>query len=163
MPDELLKAKSPVIVHPTMQRAASSIETLNAFLGNSLVLSEKNVPLAICTGFEGYVPKSRMLRVEAGMAMAHGLGHSKSLQAVTLDAAKMLGIDQQYGSIEVGKIADLVLYDGDPLENATHVLFTIMDGRVVFNRPEYLKLPFERRILPLVNGSGAGEGCCLGW
>jgi imidazolonepropionase-like amidohydrolase len=159
--DEIAKAKVPVIVHPTMQRAASSIETMHASTANSLVLSEKQVPLAICTGFEGYVPKSRMLRVEAGMAMAHGLGHAKALRAVTLDAAKLLGIDDKYGSIEAGKVADLVLYDGDPLENATHVQYTLMDGRVVFDRAEYLKIPFARRILAVT--SGGGDNCCLGW
>ena len=159
--DAILKAKVPVIVHPTMQRAASSIETMNVFTGNSMVLSEKKIPFAICTGFEGYVPKSRMLRVEASMAMAHGLGHERALKAVTIDAAKLLGIDDKYGSIEVGKVADLVLFDGDPLENATHVQFTIMDGRVVFDRAEYLKLPFARRILPLVNGDSGT--CCMGW
>jgi len=54
-----------------------------------------------------------------------------------------------------------VLYDGDPFEHSTHVQMTIMNGKVVYDRAEYLKLPFERRILPIVNG-GAGAGCCLG-
>ena len=54
-----------------------------------------------------------------------------------------------------------MLYDGDPFEHATHVTHTIMGGRVVYDRGEYLKLPFERRILPLLAG-GAGAGCCMG-
>jgi hypothetical protein len=53
-----------------------------------------------------------------------------------------------------------VLYDGDPFEHATHVTHTIQDGRVVYDRGEYLKLPFARRALPLTGGSGVG--CCLG-
>jgi cytosine/adenosine deaminase-related metal-dependent hydrolase len=80
---------------------------------------------------------------------------------VTIDAAKLLGIDQRYGSIEKGKAADLVLYDGDPFENTTHVSRTLMGGRVVYSRDDYLKLPFERRILPLLAG-GPGTGCCMG-
>ena len=56
----------------------------------------------------------------------------------------------------------LVLYDGDPFEHATHVTHTVIGGRVVYDREEYLKLPFERRALPLVGGGGGGVGCCLG-
>jgi len=97
------------------------------------------------------------------MAAVNGLGHANAMKMITLDAAKLLGIDKTHGSIEVGKVADLVLYDGDPFEHATHVTHTIMAGKLVFDRAEYLKLPFERRILPMVSG-GAGTGCCLfGW
>ena len=85
-----------------------------------------------------------------------------SLRAVTINPAKLLGIDKEYGSIEVGKVADLVLYDGDPFEHTTHVTHTITRGRVVYDRAEYLKLPFERRILPMLGG-GPGTGCCMGW
>ncbi len=92
------------------------------------------------------------------MAMAHGLEYDRAIRAVTSDAAKLLGIDDRYGSIAVGQIADLVLYDADPLENVTHVLFTISHGRVVYSREDYLKLPFSRRVIALVGGSG----CCLG-
>ena len=157
VPEAIVKAKVPVIVHPTMQRAGSSIETLNGFTGNAMVLADRKVPLAICTAFEGYVPKSRMLRSEATMAMAHGLGYERALKAVTIDAARLLGIDKEYGSIEVGKIADLVLYDGDPLENYSHVTVTINGGKIVYNREDYLKLPFARRVLAL-----GGSSCCLG-
>lgn len=161
MADELKKAGVPVIVHPTMQRAAASMETLHAFVGNAAVLANKQVPFAICTGFEGYVPKNRVLRHEAAMAAANGLGSDRALRAVTIDAARLLGIEAKYGSIEKGKAADLVLYDGDPFEHATHVTTTLMKGEPVFSRAEYLKLPFERRIMPLLGGGG-GAGCCMG-
>ena len=58
-------------------------------------------------------------------------------------------------------MADLVLYDGDPFETRTQVTATVMGGKVVYRRDEYLKLPFERRILPLLGG-GSGAGCCMG-
>jgi imidazolonepropionase-like amidohydrolase len=161
MADELKKAGVPVVVHPTMQRAASSMETLHGFTGNAAVLAGKGVPLAIGTAYEGYVPKTRVLRHEASAAAANGLGHERALKAVTIDAAKLLGIDAKYGSIEKGKVADLVLYDGDPFETRTQVTHTIMSGRVVYDCGEYLKLPFERRILPMLGG-GPGAGCCLG-
>ncbi len=159
--DELAKRKVPVVVHPTFQRPGSSMETLNTVLGNAGALHAKGVPVTIGTSFEGYVPKQRNLRSEAAMAAVNGLGRDKALAAITLDAAKLLGIDKDYGSIEVGKVADLVLYDGDPFEHATHITHTLMNGKVVYDRDEYMKLPFERRILPLVSGGG-GAGCCMG-
>jgi imidazolonepropionase-like amidohydrolase len=160
--DELAKRKIPVIVHPTMQRPGGSMETLNTLLGNAAVLKAKGIPVVIGTSFEGYVPKTRNLRAEAAMAAANGLGFDGALRAVTLDAAKVLGIDKDYGSVEAGKAADLVLYDGDPFEHATHVTHTLIGGKVVYDRAEYEKLPFERRVLPLLGGTG-GVGCCLGW
>jgi imidazolonepropionase-like amidohydrolase len=157
--DQLLAAKVPVVVHPTMQRA-STMETFNAFLGNAAFLADHKIPITIGTSFEGYVPKQRVLRYEAAMAAVSGLGFDRALKAITLDAAKLLGIDDRFGSIEIGKLADLVLYDGDPFEHSTHVTFTVIDGRVVWDREEYLKLPFARRALPL--STGGGYGCCLG-
>jgi imidazolonepropionase-like amidohydrolase len=160
MADALAEAKVPVVVHPTMQRAAT-METYNSSLCNAMALADKKVPLAIGTGFEGYVPKTRVVRQEAAMAMVNGLGRDRALSAITLDAAKILGIDDTRGSIESGKAADLVLYDGDPFEHATHVVRTIQEGRVVYDREEYLKVPLARRALPVTSGSG-GVGCCLG-
>src|SRR5262249_45915841 len=104
---------------------------------------------------------TRVVRFEAAMAAVNGLGPERALAAVTLDAAKLLGVEKTYGSLEVGKVADLVLYDGDPFEHTTHVMRTVLGGRVVYDREEYLKLPFARRALPL-SGGGAGVGCCLG-
>src|SRR5262249_53582023 len=156
--DRLEEAQVPVVVHPTMQRV-STMETLNGHLCNAAVLAGRKVPLAIGTAFEGYVPKTRVLRHEAAVAMINGLGFDRALRAITLDAAQVLGIADRFGSVEVGKVADLVLYDGDPFEHATHVTQTVHDGRVVYDRAEYLKLPFERRALPLVGGD---VGCCMG-
>jgi imidazolonepropionase-like amidohydrolase len=157
--DVLASEKTPVVVHPTMQRVGSSMETLNSHLCNAAWLANKNIPLAMCTSFEGYVPKTRVLRHEAAVAMVNGLGFDRALRSITLDAARLLAIQDRFGSLEVGKTADLVLYDGDPFEHATHVTNTIIGGRIVYDRGEYLKLPYERRALSL---TGCGEGCCLG-
>jgi imidazolonepropionase-like amidohydrolase len=94
------------------------------------------------------------------MAMVNGLGADRALGAITLDAARILGVDDRFGSLEVGKVADIVLYDGDPFEHATHVTHTIQGGRVIYDRADYLKLPFARRALGL--SSGGGVGCCMG-
>jgi imidazolonepropionase-like amidohydrolase len=158
--DVIAAAKVPVVVHPTMQRAAASLETYHSQVCNGAVLARHGVPVAIGTGFEGYVPKTRVLRHEAAMAMVSGMGRDKALAAVTRDAAQLLGIDDRFGTIEPGKVADLVLYDGDPFEHSTHVTHTLIGGRVVYDRSDYLKLPFARRALPLTGGGGVG--CCLG-
>jgi imidazolonepropionase-like amidohydrolase len=158
--DQLAAAKVPVVVHPTMQRAGATMETYHSQLCNAAVLADHKIPLAIGTGFEAYVPKTRVLRHEAAMSLVNGLGRNRALRAITLDAARILGLDAQRGSIDIGKAADLVLYDGDPFEHATHVTHTLIDGRVVYDRGEYLKLPFARRAIPLTGGSSVG--CCLG-
>jgi imidazolonepropionase-like amidohydrolase len=157
--DEIAAAHVPVVVHPAMQRVGTSMETYNSHLCTAALLAERKIPLAIGTSFEGYVPKTRVLRHEAALSLVNGLGFEPALRAITLDAARLLGIEDRFGSLEVGKVADLVLYDGDPFENTTHVTHTLLGGRVIYDRAEYLKLPFERRALPLVGG---GVGCCLG-
>ena len=102
--DAILDAKVPIIVHPTMQRP-SSPETFNGILANAAFLTDRKIPTAICTAFEGYVPKTRVLRYEAAIAMVNGLGHDRALKSITLDAAKMLGLSTpQYGNtLEAGK------------------------------------------------------------
>lgn len=152
--DKLAEAKVPVVVHPPMQRIGASMETVNGHLATAAVLADHMVPMVIGTAYEGYVPKTRVLRHEAAIAAVNGLGHERALRAITIDAAKLLEIDGQVGSIEVGKRADLVLYDGDPFEYATHVTQTLMDGRIVYDRNEYLRLPMARRALPLMEGGG---------
>lgn len=159
MAEVLKKAGVSVVVHPTMQRPGS-METYNSHLGNAAVLAEHKIPLAIGSGVEGYVPKTRVVRFEAAVAMVHGLGFERALRAITLDAASILGIADRFGSLEAGKAADLVLYDGDAFEHSTHVTHTLIGGRVVYDRAAYLKLPFARRALPLTGGGGVG--CCLG-
>jgi imidazolonepropionase-like amidohydrolase len=159
--EELAKAKVPVVLHPPMQRAGASMETFNSSLLSAAALAKAKVPFAIGTSYEAYVPKTRVLRHEAAIAAVNGLGHEGALRAITLDAARLLGVEKTRGSIEPGKVADLVLYDGDCFEHAAHVTCTVIEGRVVYDRAEYLALPFARRALPLSGGAG-GIGCCLG-
>jgi imidazolonepropionase-like amidohydrolase len=150
--DQLARAGVPVIVHPTMQRIGG-LETINSFLGNAAAVSDalapKSVPVAIASGVEGYVPKSRVIRYEAAIAMTYGMGFDRALRAITLDAARLLGIEQQHGSIEQGKTGDLVLYDGDPFEHATHVTAVLVGGRLAYRRRIRTAIPqLGRLFLP---------------
>jgi imidazolonepropionase-like amidohydrolase len=138
--DEIARAKLPVLVHPTMQRV-SSPETMNTTLANAAILADRGVCVSVTSSFEGYVPKTRVPLYEAAIAMTNGLGYDRALRSITIDAARTLGIDQQYGSLERGKVADLVVFDGDPFEYATHVTHVIVDGRVAYDRAEFLKHP----------------------
>ncbi len=142
--DSLKKAGVPVIVHPTMQRVGG-METYRSFLGNSAVLADQQIPIAIGSGVESYVPKTRVIRHEAAMAMVYGLGRERALEAVTLGAAKILNIDDKYGTLEAGKVADIVLYDGDPFEHKTQVTHVIVDGKLVFRRSDNPEVPLAQR------------------
>ncbi len=157
--DQLKAANVPIIVHPTMQRVGST-ETFNSFTGNAAALSDAGLTVAMCSGYEGYVPKTRVIRWEAAMGMSHGLGFDRALRSITLDAAKVLDIDAQYGSLEAGKVADLVLYDGDPFEHATHVTHVVIGGKLVHARD-----PDRRRALAIdrTRMSCPEPGCCVGF
>ncbi len=156
--DRLAERKVPVIAHPTMQRVGS-LETYNSLLSNAAHLSDANVLVAIGSGVEGYVPKTRVVRHEAGVAMTYGLGYDRALRAVTFDAARILGIDGEYGSLEPGKIADVVLYDGDPFEYTTHVEKVIVGGQLVFDRANLPPIPLSQYFYrPSVE-----VPCCLGF
>lgn len=122
--DEIREAGVPVVVHPPMSRVR------NASFETAGMLAEAGIPFAIQTGFEDYVPKTRVLLWEAAIAAANGLGREGALEAVTLGAARILGIDDRVGSIEVGKDADLVLYDGDPFEYTSHVCGVVIESEV---------------------------------
>jgi imidazolonepropionase-like amidohydrolase len=156
--DDLRTSGLSVIAHPTMQRVGD-METFNSYLGNSAELADGGVLVAIGSGVESYVPKTRVIRHEAAIAMAHGLGPDRALAAVTIDAARILGIDKEYGSLEAGKAADLVLYDGDPFEHSTHVIYVVVDGKVAFDRAVRQRIPFSERA-----AAGSPEpACCLAW
>ncbi len=92
----------------------------------------KRSPFAFHIGYESYVPKTRVMLYEAAVAAAHGLGGDAALRAITLDAARVLGLEKRLGSLDVGKDADLALYDGDPFEYTTHCTATVIDGVVAF-------------------------------
>ena len=68
---------------------------------------------------------------EAAIAAANGLTQRDALATITIDAAKLLGIDKRVGSLEVGKDGDVAMYDGDPFEYTSHCTGTIINGQVV--------------------------------
>jgi imidazolonepropionase-like amidohydrolase len=123
--DEIRAAGVPVFLHPPMARKENgSFET-------AAKLAAAGIPFAIQTGFESYVPKSRVLVFEAAIAAANGLSFEQALAAVTREPARILGIDDRVGTLEPGKDGDLVLFSGDPFEYTTQVCGVIIEGEVV--------------------------------
>lgn len=127
--DEIKASGFPVIIHPTMARANGDTESLS--METAAKLKAAGIPVALQSGYESYVPKTRVVLFEAAMAAANGLSKSDALALITIDAAKILGLDNRIGSIAVGKDADIALYDGDPFEYVSHCTGTIVNGQLV--------------------------------
>ncbi|MEY4672680.1 MAG: hypothetical protein RL148_464 [Planctomycetota bacterium] len=127
--DELRAAGVPVVPHPTMARTSG--ELANATMTLPKLLAGAGIPFALQSGYEAYVPKTRVVLFEAGAAAAYGLAPERALAAVTIEAARLVGVADRVGSLEVGKDADLALFDGDPLEYTTHCTGVVIDGAVV--------------------------------
>lgn len=79
---------------------------------------------------------SRMMYRQAALAVRGGMTREGALKALTINGAKQLGLDDRIGSLEVGKDADLVVLDGDPLSIYTKVLETWVEGDLVFDRSD---------------------------
>jgi imidazolonepropionase-like amidohydrolase len=126
--DEIRAAGVPVIVHPTMARARGERENLS--METAALLADAGIPIALQSGYESYVPKTRVVLYEAAIAASRGLGRERALGAITIDAARLLGVDDRVGSLEVGKDGDLALYDGDPFEYTSHCEAVVIDGEV---------------------------------
>jgi len=129
--DQLRAAKVPVILHPPMARFSGELE--NASRATPAQLRAAGIPFAIQSGYESYVPKTRVVLYEAAIAAAHELGADAALRSITIDAARILGLEARIGSLAVGKDGDLALYDGDPFEYTSHCVGTVIEGVVVFD------------------------------
>lgn len=126
--EDIAEAGVPVILHPTMTRPSGT--TQNAAFTTAATLHDAGVPVAIQSGWEAYVPKTRVVLYEAAIATANGLPRRAALASVTREPAEILGLED-VGTIAPGQAADLALFDGDPFEYTTHTCTVLDDGRVV--------------------------------
>jgi hypothetical protein len=90
------------------------------------VLAKAGVPFAFSSGGFQF---ARDVPFQAGRAVAWGLSKDDAIKALTLDAARILGVDSQVGSIEAGKVANLVVISGDPLEVRSQIRHVVIAGR----------------------------------
>lgn len=114
--DTLAASKIPVIVQPT-SNLPGSFERLGARLDNAALLHEAGVPIGIAVLGEAH--NVRNVTQEAGIAVANGLPHEVALQGLTHTLAAAYGMDGDYGSLAVGKVANVVIWPADPFELAT--------------------------------------------
>lgn len=123
--EPLAAAGVPVIINP-LENLPRRFEMLGATLENAARLHAAGVTLAFAT-FQSH--NARNMRQLAGNAIAHGLPWEAALAAMTANPAQIFGQQQRTGSIEAGKDADLVVWDGDPLEITTAAERVFIRGR----------------------------------
>lgn len=141
--DRLAAARVPVVLIPLTN--IPSYTRLGARYDNAARLRRAGVPLAIMSGDSH---NSRNIKQEAGNAVSNGLTWDQALRAVTLTPAELWGVADRYGSLEPGKVANVVVWSGDPFEFTTGVERVFIRGREIPLRSRQQEL-FERyRQLP---------------
>jgi imidazolonepropionase-like amidohydrolase len=126
----LLKEKNvPVIITGIFGLPNREDDAYDVQYENAAKLQEAGVRYCISSGDPGM--EARNLPLYAGMASAYGLSKADALKAVTLYPAQIMNVSDRLGSIEVGKMANLVVTDGDLLEIRTHIRYLFIDGREV--------------------------------
>ncbi|UCC48130.1 MAG: amidohydrolase family protein [Gemmatimonadota bacterium] len=130
--DRLAEAGVPVVVGPSIMGLGGGgpFEMFAQTPKNAGRLHRAGVKIALSTD----ASRGRSVVLEAVVAKAHGLPEDATLRAVTLDAAEILGVADRLGSIEPGKDADLVIWDGCPVGTWGESRRVIVNGRTVFER-----------------------------
>ena len=128
--DALAKEGYPAFVGPSMG-GISKYELLNKSFETPAALHKAGVDIAIIT--DAGVIQIQYLPMVAGMAMKSGLPEETAWHAITVNPAKLVGIGDRVGSLEVGKDGDVVIWQADPLhEVGAEAYITIVDGKVVY-------------------------------
>ena len=126
--DELAEEKACAVVGPIMCDPCKP-ELANVTPKNAGILAAHGVKTSICT--DHAETPIEYLPITVGIAMKHGLPFDKALEAVTVNAAETAGIADLAGSVEVGKRADLVLFEGNPFEVMTSPKLVVCGGKIV--------------------------------
>lgn len=125
---ELAAAKVPVVVQPS-RNLPSSFDALGARLDSAVLLAAAGVPVVIAWLDDSH--NLRNMTQEAGIAVANGLPWETALRALTLEPALAYGQGATHGSVAVGKVANLVIWDGDPLELSSRPAQVFVRGRAI--------------------------------
>lgn len=126
--EDLAAAEIPVIIQP-LENLPRRFDSLAQTRHNAERLVAAGVTVAFAQGWDGHNP--RLLLQQAGNAVAHGLAWEEAVKAITLNPARIFGVDDDLGSLAVGKIGDLVIWDGDPLEVMSSPDAVIIEGVTV--------------------------------
>jgi imidazolonepropionase-like amidohydrolase len=134
----LLKEKNvPVIIGPVTEVPNREDEGYDRNYGQAALLEKAGVRFAFRTNDAAYV---RNLPYQPGTAAAFGLSREEALKTVTIYPAQIFGVDKLIGSIEIGKIANLIVTDGDPLEFRTVTKHMFINGKPVDLSSRHTKL-----------------------
>jgi len=123
--EEIAEAGVPVITGPVLTNPTRSYDKYDRPYANAGMLQKAGVKVAIMTGETENV---RNLPYHAGFAATYGLGKEEALKAITIIPAEIFGVEDMYGSIEKGKVANLFVSDGDPFETKTQIKYVFIDG-----------------------------------
>lgn len=129
--ENIKKSGFSAIVGPSLMNR-SKYELKNKTFETSGILNKHGVTVAITTDHP--VVPIQYLPICAGFAAKAGLGVEEGLKAITINAAKICGVDDRLGSLEVGKDADIAIFTGNPMETFTETLYTIINGKVVYSK-----------------------------
>lgn len=124
---QIASAGVTVILQP-LTNLPGSFSHLHARYENAALLAAAGVPIVISTSG---AHQQRNLRQEAGNAIASGLSREAALRALTVEPARVFGVADQYGSLEPGRVANLVVWTGDPFEISTWARQVFIRGRAV--------------------------------
>jgi len=132
--DILAEEGVSAIVGPSLTDR-SKVELRNLSLKTPGILAKAGVKVAIMTDHP--CTPIQYLILCAAMAVREGMDEMEALRAVTINAAELTGIADRVGSIEVGKDADIAIYDGHPFDIRSKVSTTIINGKVVYERKKH--------------------------
>ena len=139
---------------------AYKLEAWDAIPHAAAIMAQRGVRVSINSDSDERI---RRLYQEAAKAMHYGgVSEEEALKMITLNAAWQLGVDKQTGSIEVGKDADLAIFNGHPFAPASRVEMTLVDGRVFFDRKtaptldDQIEKLQQRRPRPRVTSDAGG-------
>lgn len=124
--EELAKASIPVIAGPVLATPSRDYDRYDKAYANAGIMNKSGVKVALAT-FENR-GNARNLPYHAAFAAAYGLGKEEALRSVTIIPAEIFGVQDQIGSLEVGKNATLFICDGDPFETKTTISQVFIDG-----------------------------------
>ncbi len=126
---ELAAAKVPVIVDP-FENLPGSFDEVGSTMENAARLARAGVQVLFSLSSPG-TDRALVLRQAAGNAVARGLPWESALRAITREPAEVFGVGEHFGSIEIGKRADLVLWSADPLDVTSLPTDVWLDGRAI--------------------------------
>lgn len=130
--DYLAEEGKPAIVGPSLSDR-SKVELRNLTFKTPGILQKAGVKIAIMT--DSPVIPLQYLPLCAGLAAKSGLDEMEALKAITINPAEIIGISDRVGSLEVGKDADIVIFDGNPIKDIDCKTFaTIINGEVVYRK-----------------------------